>query len=58
VNHTEHEIRGRIKIIYTSQGRMIYLTDSSGKELGEVNLADEVDLTSLLEQVDSDGELE
>jgi len=55
VDFSEHEIKGRLKIIYTSQGRLIYITDSSGSELGEVNLCNGVDLSYFLRELENDG---
>jgi len=48
----EYEIRGRLRIINTKFGRLIYITDSSGSELGRVDLADGVDLFNFLSQME------
>jgi len=58
VDFSEYEIKGRLKIVYTSRGKLIYITDSSGSELGKVNLCDGVDLSYFLRELESDGELE
>jgi len=49
-------IEGQIKIIHTKFSRIIILTNKSGSELGRVDLADGVDLSYFLRELDSDGE--